>query len=53
MAIVLHKDTGARQLFIIIPDYETEIKIAKETQLNRFQMLAKVHEQGIVKALSQ
>jgi hypothetical protein len=42
--MVLPNDTGAGQLFIVIIDYEIEIKLAKETQLTRFQMLTKVHE---------
>jgi hypothetical protein len=38
VAMVLPNNIGTRHLFTVIPNYETEARLAKESQLIRFQI---------------
>jgi hypothetical protein len=38
VVMVLPNDIGTGHLFTVIPNYETEARLAKESQLTRFQL---------------
>jgi hypothetical protein len=38
VAMVLPNDIGTGHLFTVIPNHETEARLAKESQLTRFQI---------------